>query len=83
MEATERGLKDNTLQNYIYMYTMYVQPQFGKKRISTLVKSDVKRFYNTLADERGLAVSTIDNIHTVLHQVLTIRTSGIILLIMC
>jgi len=70
-KQVKRGLKDNTLQNYIYMYSMYVQPQFGKKRISTLVKSDVKRFYNTLADERCLAISTIDNIHTVLHQVLS------------
>lgn len=66
----KRGLKDNTFQNYQYMYSMYVQPAFGKKRISTLVKSDVKRFYNTLADERNLAISTIDTIHTVLHQVL-------------
>ena len=66
----KRGLKDNTLQNYVYMYKMYVLPQFGKRRISTLVKSDVKRFYNTWADERCLSVSTIDIIHTVLHQVL-------------
>ena len=66
----KRGLKDNTFQNYRYMYTMYVQPQFGKKRISSLVKSDVKRFYNTLIDEKCLAISTVDNIHTVLHQVL-------------
>ncbi len=66
----KRGLKDNTFQNYQYMYYQFVAPRFGKQRISTLVKSDVKRFYNTLADERGLSVSTIDNVHTVLHQVL-------------
>ena len=67
----KRGLKDSTFQNYRYMYSMYVQPQFGKKRISSLVKSDVKRFYNTLIDEKCLAVSAIDAIHTVLHQVLS------------
>ncbi len=66
----KRGLKDNTFQNYQYMYSQFVAPLLGKKRITTLVKSDVKRFYNTLVDERGLSVSTIDNIHTVLHQVL-------------
>lgn len=27
-------------------------------------------FYNKLADERNLKIATIDNIHTVLHQVL-------------
>ncbi len=66
----KRGLKDNTFQNYKYMYTQFVQPDFGTSRISRLKKSDVKRFYNMLADERGLKVATIDNIHTVLHQVL-------------
>ena len=66
----KRGLKDNTFQNYQYMYNLFVAPRFGKQKISTLVKSDVKRFYNTLVDERGLAISTVDGIHTVLHQVL-------------
>lgn len=50
------------------MYDMFVRNTFGKKRISSIKKSDVKRFYNTLADERGLAASTIDSIHTVVHQ---------------
>lgn len=50
---------------------MYVQPQFGKKRISSLVKSDVKRFYNPLIDEECLSVNTIGAIHTVLHQMLS------------
>lgn len=66
----KRGLKDNTFQNYQYMYNTFVRPEFGKNRISTLRKSDVKRYYNYLADERGLQASTIDSIHTVLHQVL-------------
>ena len=65
----KRGLKDHTIANYLYMYDTYVRPGFGKKLISQLKKSDVKRFYNSLADEKGLSASTIDNIHTVLHQV--------------
>ena len=66
----KRGLKDNTFENYQYLYNTFVRPGFGKARISTLKKTDVKRFYNTLADERGLQASTIDSVHTVLHQVL-------------
>lgn len=66
----KRGLKDNTFQNYQYVYNMFVRPGFGKNRISEIKKSDVKRFYNLLADERCLKVSTIDSVHTVLHQVL-------------
>lgn len=66
----KRGLKDNTFQNYKYMYNMFVRPNLGKARVSTVKKTDVKRFYNMLADERGLQASTIDSVHTVLHQVL-------------
>ena len=66
----KRGLKNNAFENYKYMYNTFVRPNFGKLRISTLKKSDVKRFYNHLADERGLQASTIDSVHTVLYQVL-------------
>lgn len=68
----KRGLKDNTFQNYCYMYNTFVRPDFGELRIQTLKKSDVKRFYNMLIDERNLKVATVDNVHTVLHQVLTV-----------
>jgi integrase len=65
----KRGIKDSTYQNYVYMYEMFVMPTFGKKRVVQVVKSDVKRFYNNLADEKHLKISTIDGIHNVLHQV--------------
>ena len=66
----KKGLKDNTFQNYKYMYNQFVYPDLGRLKIAKLKRSDVRRFYNMLADERGLKISTIDNIHTVLHQVL-------------
>ncbi len=65
----KRGLKDNTFRNYKYMYNLFVRPKFGTLKLSQVRKTDVKRFYNTLVDERGLQASTIDGIHTVLHQV--------------
>lgn len=68
----KRGLKNNTLENYKYLYNTFVRPVIGNKRVSTLRKSDVKKYYNYLADERNLKVSTIDSIHTVLHQILQI-----------
>lgn len=68
----KRGLKDNTYQNYRYMFRQFVEPSFGRLRIAKVKRSDVKKFYNTLADERNLKISTIDSIHTVLHQVLQI-----------
>jgi len=66
----KRGLKDNTFQNYCYMYEQFVAEDLGKLRIQKLKRSDVKRFYNKLVDERQLKIATVDNIHTVLHQVL-------------
>ena len=71
-EELKRGLKDNTFENYKYMYNTFVRPSFGKKRVTTLKKSDVKKFYNYLADERCLQFSTIDSIHTVLKRGLTV-----------
>ena len=68
----KRGLKNNTFENYKYMYNTFVRPVIGSKRISTLKKQDIKKYYNYLVDERNLKPSTIDNIHTVLHQVLQI-----------
>lgn len=64
------GLKDNTLQNYIYMYQQYVQGGFGRCKVLDVRKSDIREYYTTLYDERGLRPSTIDGVHTVLHQVL-------------
>jgi len=66
----KRGLKDNTLANYKYMYIQFVEADFGKNKIVELKRTDVRGFYNYLVDERGLKFNTIDSVHTVLHQVL-------------
>ena len=66
----KRGLKDNTFQNYQYMYTQFVEPDFGRMKVSDLKRTDVRAFYNHLVDAQHLKIATVDNIHTVLHQVL-------------
>ncbi|EXM40472.1 integrase [Ruminococcus albus SY3] len=68
--ALKNGLKDNTRQNYRYMYDYFVRDDLGKYKIKGIKHSDVLSYYNLLLDERGLKQNTIDNIHTVLHQVL-------------
>ena len=68
----KRGLKENTFSNYKYMYKMFVEPDFGKNRITDLKRSDVRGFYNFLAEEKHVQINTIDSIHIVLHQVLEI-----------
>lgn len=68
----KKGLKLNTFQNYKYMYTQFVEPDFGKMHITDLKRSDVRAFYNHLADSQHVKPNTIDTIHTVLHQVLAL-----------
>ena len=70
--SLKRGIKNNTFENYKYLYNTFVNPILGDKRISNLKRSDIKRFYNYLADQRNLKIATIDNVHTVLHQILQI-----------
>ncbi len=68
----KKGLKDNTFQNYKYMYELFVSNDLGQHKITTLKRSDIRRFYNYLIDERNLKISTVDGIHNVLHQVLSL-----------
>ena len=44
----KRGLKNNTFENYKYMYETFVRHQIGSKTVSSLRKTDIKRFYNLL-----------------------------------
>lgn len=67
---TKRGLKDNTFQNYMYLYVTFVSPKIGKMRISKIKRTDIKRLYNNLVEIDGIKLSTVESIHTVLHQVL-------------
>ena len=68
----KRGIKDSTMKNYVYMYELFVKPTFGKKKLWTVKKSDVRRFYNQLIDDKVMKISTVDGVHNVLHQVFQI-----------
>jgi len=67
-KKNKRGLKQNTYSNYVWMYDTFVSQTLGKKQIKDIKQSDVVSFYNDLYD-KGIAVNTLDNIQTVLHQV--------------
>ena len=59
----KRNLKENTFSNYCYMYEQFVDDNIGMLPVTKLKRSDIKAFYNMLADTRGLKIATIDNIH--------------------
>ena len=65
----KRGVRQNTFCNYCYLYDTYVRTAIGEWYIASIKKSDIKRYFNYLADERRLRLGTIDGVHTVLHQV--------------
>ena len=66
----KRGLKANTLSGYAYLYQRFIESDFGTNKAASLKRSDVKAFYNKIAADKQLSLSTIKNINTVLHQVL-------------
>lgn len=63
-------LKATTRGNYMYMYEHFVMDTLGKKKIKRITYSVIKDFYNGLV-KKGLKPNTIDNIHTVIHPILT------------
>ena len=68
----KKGVRDNTYRNYCYNYDRYVRDSLGEMYLQQIRKSDIKRFYNHLADERRLKAGTIDAVQTILHQILQI-----------
>ena len=66
----KKGLKDNTFRNYQYAYEKFVEPDFGKMKLSELKRSDVRAFYIELIEKHKMKVASVDCVHTVLHQVL-------------
>ena len=64
--STKSELRSTTMTNYVYTYDRYVRKGFGKKKIADIRYSDVLLFYNAL-HEKGLAINSIDSVHSVLH----------------
>ncbi len=63
----KKNIRSTTRANYDYLFDKYVRETFGKKKLSSIVTSDIKMFYNHLMEEVGLQVATIDSIHGILH----------------
>ena len=64
--STKTELKSTTRSNYIYTWDYFVRETFGKKKIGEVKYSDVLYFYTYLMKERGIEVSSIENVHTLL-----------------
>ena len=63
----KRGLRDNTRQNYAYMYNKFVRrSMLGSMKIQELKKSDLISFYNRLTDKGALSISTCEVLQNVI-----------------
>lgn len=54
----KRGIRGNTFKNYCYLYEMYIEDYIGKFYVTSIKKTDVKRYFNYLNDERKLKLGT-------------------------
>lgn len=72
----KRNLKQTTYGNYVYMYEHFIEPESGCRKLKKIKKSDIRHLYNGLLDAKKMKVNTLDNIHTVLHQVFNVAIDG-------
>ena len=65
----KRGIKASTYSGYLYCFDSLIRPSFGKRKVVQVKRSDVRAFYISLLEERGVSMATVDNVHNVLQQV--------------
>lgn len=65
----KQELKQSTRTNYKYMYRVCVSETLGKRVLTSIKYSDIKKFYNSLIGEKGFKPNSMEVIHTILHPV--------------
>lgn len=65
----ERPLKQSTRTNYKYMYQKYIREGLGKKKLSNIKYTDIKRLYNSLIDEKGFKPNSMEVVNNILHPI--------------
>ena len=65
--STKYELRDSTRSGYLYTYDHFIRDNFGMKKLIDIKYSDVLQYYYYLLNEKGIAVSTLDSIHCLLH----------------
>lgn len=69
---TRSDLKETTRCNYIHLYDKHVRDSIGKRKLSAISYSDVYNFYAELSRVKGLKISTIQSINSILWQLFDI-----------
>ena len=79
-EYMKGTIRDSTLKGYEKYVESYIKPALGEKPIAFLTTAQIQKFYNNLKKNgriknhhiygEGLAASTVNSIHCVLHEAL-------------
>lgn len=66
-----RNLKQSTRTNYRYIYTKYIQPVFGSRKVDTIKYSEIIKFYTELIEVQNFKPNSMEVVHTILHPIFT------------
>ena len=79
-EYMKGTIRDSTLKGYEKYVESYIKPALGEKPIAFLTTAQIQNFYNNLKNNgrinnrhiygEGLAASTVNGVHCVLHEAL-------------
>lgn len=67
--SLKRGIRSTTRTRYKQTFDTLIRPSIGKKLVIDIKRSHIRAFYITLLDEKKLSIGSVENVHTVLHQV--------------
>ena len=65
--STKTELRSSTRAHYTYNWDHHVRDTFGKKKIGEVKYSEVLAYYHHMLNEENLSISTVENVHTLLH----------------
>ncbi len=71
-QKIKSGIRQTSFVTYRKLYQRYIEPQFGKTMLKDLSYSRVVLFYKDLLENRGLGISSVNNINVVLSMILNV-----------
>jgi len=65
--STKSELRSTTYSNYMWVWEHFIKDSIGKKKIGEVRYSDVLQFYTHLLKDKGIQITSLENVHTVLR----------------
>ena len=78
--STKMLLRENTRNDYRFMYDSYVKNGLGKKYLNEITTFDIKCHYNSLIVNRRISVETVAHVQNIVYQIFqSAKESGALL----